>query len=79
MTAAFFSQYGKLFGTHRLFRQYFWALAGPFLMVELFTRNRFVDNVNLHWAVHANRLNEGHLEDPQGTQVPLDVVLSRAL
>lgn len=72
VTSALFSQYGRFLKTHRVFRQYLWALATPWLLGEYIARTLYVDNVNIHWAVHANRMRKGLLSEPKGVEVPFD-------
>ena len=62
--APVFSRYGAVLKTHRLFRQYVWALALPQLWNEYSTRSHFVGPVETMWNVHANRMNRGLENEP---------------
>jgi len=75
--APIFSQYGRVAKTHRVFRQYLWSLIGPLFLAQYLTRTKFIDTINLQWAVHANRMRRGLLSDPQGTIPPTDLSRKR--
>lgn len=65
-------EYGRFFGTHRVFRHYLYTAVVPITLAYYFSHRAFVNPVNNLWAIHANRLNNKILDDSFGSlQVPV--------
>ena len=47
------SKYGKVFKTHRLFRQYVWVLILPYVLGFAENKYYFLNQVEKLWMVHA--------------------------
>ena len=66
--------YGRIFKTHRIFRQYVYsaglAIAAPTLNVY----SQFQNHVETCYQIHAQRLNRHILCDPDGTDYPESLV-----
>lgn len=65
-------QYGRFFNTHRVYRHYLYTLAGPLLYSLYSLKSKHYTHIEHLWIVHANRLNQGILEDPLFTYYPDD-------
>lgn len=50
-------QYGRFFKTHRVFRQYAWALVLPTTILATLVDLKHLDNVSELWATHSRRMN----------------------
>lgn len=61
-----FKQYGRFFGTHRVFRHYLYTAILPITLAYYQANNIVVGNVNRLWAIHARRLNNKILDDSMG-------------
>nr|8B6H_EA Chain EA, COXTT12,Transmembrane protein,Transmembrane protein [Tetrahymena thermophila SB210]8B6H_Ea Chain Ea, COXTT12,Transmembrane protein,Transmembrane protein [Tetrahymena thermophila SB210]8BQS_EA Chain EA, COXTT12,Transmembrane protein,Transmembrane protein [Tetrahymena thermophila SB210]8BQS_Ea Chain Ea, COXTT12,Transmembrane protein,Transmembrane protein [Tetrahymena thermophila SB210] len=66
-------EYGRYFGTHRLFRQYLHTLVLPLLYTEYALNQKYYTHMEHLWTVHVNRLNQKILEDPLYTFYPQEL------
>jgi hypothetical protein len=72
---ALFKQYGSFFKTHRLYRHYVYALFAPSLLLEGKTRWDYSHHIEHNWRVHAARMNQQMLMDPDHTYYPDELKL----
>lgn len=68
----FFKLYGSFFNTHRVYRHYLYSLILPLGYSYYSLKNKYYTHIEHLWIVHANRLNNGILEDPLYTYYPKD-------
>ena len=50
-------EYGKILGTHRIFRQYMYALVVPAVASEALLNQKYYTHTEHLWHIHVNRLN----------------------
>lgn len=65
------------FNTHRVFRHYIWALVVPMLYSAYYLRYKYYTHIETLYTIHANRLNQQILSDPEYTYYPKDLEQSR--
>lgn len=58
-----FRQYGHFFKTHRLFRQYLYALVLPYAVFTDCVNYSWLNHTEAFWAVHSRRMNAKYLCD----------------
>jgi hypothetical protein len=71
---AFLKQYGSVYKTHRLFRQYLLAAVLPSSLGWLYQKRLYYYHIDHLWTVHSKRLNQRILDDPSHSFYPKELL-----